>query len=208
MSKSNYWAHAVINAMRGTNITAPANMYLAAYTAYPGDADSGTEVTGGSYARVAVVWTSPSSKATSNNALVQFPTATANWGEVLGIGVRDASSAGNLFYHWWLSNASYVFTGIASTDVLTIPGYTPVDTTRVVLKTVRGSTLPTGLSADTIYFIRDSSGATCKLATTSGGTAIDLTADGAGRILILSPQTINTNNRLEINANAFNLYED
>lgn len=36
--------------------------------------------------------------------------------------------------------------------------------------------LPGGLSSDTTYFVRDVSGATFKVAATSGGTAIDLTA--------------------------------
>lgn len=72
-----------------------------------------TEVSGGSYARVGVTanttnfaatngattTTNPSTgttKSTSNNAAITFPSPTANWGYVWGMGVFDASTAGNM----------------------------------------------------------------------------------------------------------------
>lgn len=84
--------------------SAPATVYVALYTATPGDASaSGTEVTGGSYARVAVTnnatnWpaasgTSPTSK--SNGTAITFPAPTANWGVVVAFAIYDAASAGN-----------------------------------------------------------------------------------------------------------------
>lgn len=84
--------------------TAPGTLYIALFTAAPSDSGGGTEVTGGSYARVAVTnnttnWpnatgTSPTSKA--NGTVITFPTATANWGTVVAFGIFDASSGGNL----------------------------------------------------------------------------------------------------------------
>lgn len=84
--------------------SAPATVYVALYTATPGDANaSGTEVTGGSYARVAVTnnatnWpaasgTSPTSK--SNGTTITFPAPTANWGVVVAFAIYDAATGGN-----------------------------------------------------------------------------------------------------------------
>lgn len=71
------------------------------------------------------------------------------------------------------------FTVDATTNVLTWKGRTPTDD-EVVRLTNSGGTLPTGLSSATDYYVRDASGSTCKLALTSGGTAIDVTGAGTG----------------------------
>ena len=92
--------------------TGPANLYVALYTSNPTDSTAGTEVSGGSYARVTVVsslanWagtqsagsttaSSGSSGTTSNNNAITFPTPSANWGTITGVGILDASTGGNL----------------------------------------------------------------------------------------------------------------
>ena len=97
---SNYLENALINVtLRATSYTAPTTVYVALYTTDPTDADTGTEVTGGSYARTAVTFAAPSNGVTTNSADVTFPTCTLAWGTVTHIGIRDASTAGNLLYH-------------------------------------------------------------------------------------------------------------
>jgi hypothetical protein len=97
---SNYLENALINVtLRATSYTAPTTVYVALYTTDPTDADVGTEVTGGSYARTAVTFAAPSNGVSLNSADVTFPTCTAGWGTVTHIGLRDASVAGNLLYH-------------------------------------------------------------------------------------------------------------
>ena len=79
--------------------TAPANLFVALYTADPSDAGGGTEVTGGSYARVSTAaadWDTSSGGVIDNVNAITFPTATASWGTVTAFGLFDASSAGNL----------------------------------------------------------------------------------------------------------------
>ncbi len=71
------------------------------------------------------------------------------------------------------------FTAVAATDICTWLGATPVSAAAHVLSN-SGGALPTGLSAQTLYYVRDVSGSTCKWAATSGGTAIDLTDAGTG----------------------------
>ncbi len=97
---SNYLENALINGtIRGTTYTAPTTIYVALYTSDPTDADTGTEVTGGSYARTSVTFGAPSNGASLNTTAVEFPQATADWGTVGWIGLRDASTSGNLLYH-------------------------------------------------------------------------------------------------------------
>ena len=52
---SNYLENAIINAtLRATTYTSPATVYVSLWTTDPTDAGSGTEVSGGSYARTSV----------------------------------------------------------------------------------------------------------------------------------------------------------
>lgn len=113
--------------LRAQAYTAPATVYVALFTAAPSDSGGGTEVTGGSYARVAVTsslanWagtqsagsTSASSGtggATSNNGAITFPSPTANWGVVTHMGIFDASTAGNLLFHGALTTSKTVNNG-------------------------------------------------------------------------------------------------
>ena len=109
---SNYLENALINVtLRATSYTAPTTVYVALYTTDPTDADTGTEVTGGSYARTAVTFAAPSNGVTTNSADVTFPTATGSWGTVTHIGIRDASTAGNLLYHTPLDTSKTVTSG-------------------------------------------------------------------------------------------------
>jgi hypothetical protein len=97
---SNYLENALINAtLRATTYTSPATVYVSLWTTDPTDAGSGTEVSGGSYARTAVTFGAPSNGATTNSAAVEFPQATASWGTVGWIGLNDAATSGNLLYH-------------------------------------------------------------------------------------------------------------
>ncbi len=105
---STYAEKAVLDQLFGaTAYSTPATLYVALYTATPSDSGGGTEVSGGSYARVAVTNNTtnfpastggaPASK--SNGTAITFPAPTAAWGVVTSFGVLDASTAGNLL--WW-----------------------------------------------------------------------------------------------------------
>ncbi|MFA5920157.1 MAG: hypothetical protein WC856_02550 [Methylococcaceae bacterium] len=90
--------------------TVPANLYVALYTTACTDAARGTEVSGGSYARIAVprslaAWLGTHGTATgassgttgtvANAAIVQFAAPTGNWGSVTAFGIEDALTGGN-----------------------------------------------------------------------------------------------------------------
>ena len=109
---SNYLENALINAtLRNTSFTSPATVYVGLYTADPTDAGSGTEVSGGSYARQSVTFGAPSNGVSTNSAAVEFPQCTSTWGTVTHIGILDASTSGNLYYHTALDSSKTIETG-------------------------------------------------------------------------------------------------
>ena len=90
---SNFLENALINAtLRATTYTSPATVYVSLWTSDPTDAGSGTEVSGGSYARTSATFGSPSNGVTTNSADITFPQATASWGTVGYIGIKDRKS--------------------------------------------------------------------------------------------------------------------
>ena len=109
---SNYLENALINVtLRATAYTAPTTVYVGLYTSDPTDANTGTEVTGGSYARQSVTFGAPSNGTSTNSAIVEFPQATASWGTVSHIGILDALTTGNLLYHTPLDASKTISTG-------------------------------------------------------------------------------------------------
>ena len=83
---------------RGASFTAPTNIYVSLHTADPTESGSGTEVSGGSYARTAVTMGAPTNGSGTNSADVQFPQATADWGTVTHIGIWDATTVQVICY--------------------------------------------------------------------------------------------------------------
>lgn len=116
---------------RTTVLTRPATWYIALFTAAPGEAGGGTEVTGGSYARVALApgdanWlgthgtitgnSSGTSGLTANAVPVTFPTPTADWGNpVTHWGAFDASTGGNLWVQSPLTVPIPILNGFGAT---------------------------------------------------------------------------------------------
>ena len=115
---SDYLENALLNhTLRNVSLTAPTTVYIGLHTTATNDDDSGTEVSGGSYARQSVTFGAPSGGSSSNSALVTFPTATASWGTVTHFGIYDAVSAGNLLYWGALTVSKTVDNG----DIFTVP---------------------------------------------------------------------------------------
>lgn len=88
---------------RTGSFTKPTVLGVALFTVTPSDSGGGTEVSGGSYARVNVApldanWTGASATdgLTDNAAAITFATPSANWGTVVAFGIFDATTAGNL----------------------------------------------------------------------------------------------------------------
>lgn len=105
MSKaSNYLEGLTIDYFfRHQQVTQPNQIYLALYKTNPTDADTGAEITGGSYERQLLAMTAPTQKSdsavTTNNERIEFPRASSEWGEIAYFGVRDAKTGGNLLVY-------------------------------------------------------------------------------------------------------------
>jgi len=119
MSFSNYLETEILDhVFSGNAYTAPSTLYLSLHTANPDEDGSGAEVStsGTAYARTAVTFTTTGNTA-SNNAAVEFSTATANFGTVTHVGVYDASTGGNLLCYAALTSSKTIETG----DVFRVP---------------------------------------------------------------------------------------
>lgn len=109
LAVSNFLADALLNQVfRNTAYTRPPAVYVALYTSNPTGADTGTEVAGGDYARQQVTFGAPATEAgkrtVKNTAEVSFPVASADWGTVTHVGIRDAATGGNLLYYGAVGN--------------------------------------------------------------------------------------------------------
>jgi hypothetical protein len=100
--KSTVYANEILDYLFGSGT--PATLYIGLYTSAPNaDGTGGTQVTGGSYARVAVTnnatnWPAAAAGVKQNATAITFATATADWGTIVSVGVFEASSGGTPDY--------------------------------------------------------------------------------------------------------------
>jgi hypothetical protein len=110
----------------GAAYTAPATLYVALFSAAPGETGGGTELTSGTaagYARkaitpstqMAVSGTNPTQVA--NSVDLDFIAATADWPAVTHAAIFDASTAGNMLDQGPLTVARSILSG----DVFRFP---------------------------------------------------------------------------------------
>lgn len=173
-------------------------VYAALFTAVGVDAGTGfTEVSGGSYARVATsgsTWNAASGSQPStltNNGAIQFAQATANWGTVIAFGLYDALTNGNLLAWDFLGNDPwYPFDCTsASPGVLTAIGITAGSTPNlangaaVVVSNEYGGSLPTGFS-------QYSTGTVAGLSADTFNIGINTSSTGSGLIRQYTQQSI------------------
>ena len=121
--KSDYLENRVLDHfLGGVASTAPATVYVGLLTTAMSDASTsgtpspGVEVTGGSYARVAVTnnatnWPAASGGAKANGTVITFPAPTANWGTVVAAAIMDAATSGNMLYWFDLTTSRTINNG-------------------------------------------------------------------------------------------------
>lgn len=117
-SKGNYLEDMVLNTLfRGGNFTKPATVYVGLHSADPTDAGTGTELSGGGYARAAVTnvagsFTAPvnasGSQQVKNAAEIAFPESSGAQGNATHFAIWTASTGGSLLYHGDLNVARNV----------------------------------------------------------------------------------------------------
>ena len=107
---TNYLEDKIWNHVFGsTTYTKPTNWYVGLLTATPSDSASGTEVSGGSYARqvCAFTITGTGTAEAKNTSAITFPTATADWGIIGWVGIYDALTSGNLVAYQNLQKSDF-----------------------------------------------------------------------------------------------------
>src|SRR6056300_365954 len=97
--------------LSASTYASPATVYVGLFTSDPTDAGTGTEVSGGSYARESAGFATASGGSASTNADITFTTATANWGTITHVGIHDASTAGNLLFHGAVTTSKTIESG-------------------------------------------------------------------------------------------------
>lgn len=97
--------------LNNASFTSPTTVYVGLFTAAPTDTTSGTEVSGGSYARQILSVTTASSGVVTSDADITFPQATGSWGTIVALGIHDALSSGNLLMYTDLTTSKVIETG-------------------------------------------------------------------------------------------------
>lgn len=144
------------------------------HNAYPGSTGT-NELSGGGYARQ-----TPSFGSESGGVR----TATSNTWSV------GASS--NVAWQGWWNGADFLccapnggapkeFVAVPSSDTIYCPSHGWSDTQTIVFWK---GTVPGGLTEGTVYYVRDATSDTFKVAATAGGTAIDITSAGTSNCLV------------------------
>ena len=168
-----------------------ADPFISLHSADPADTGA-NELTGGGYARQQVAFGAAASGTLSNTGAITWSVPAGN---VVAWGVWDAVSAGNCLQVGWFNTATPAVSlaicraaDVTANDIQsTAHGFTTDD--RVVFEVIEQLTIPAGLTAGTIYFVI-ATGLTTdayRVALTSGGAAIDITAVGsaiARRVLV------------------------
>lgn len=97
--------------LRSENFTSPTTVFVGLFTSDPGDDNTGTECTGGAYARQILSVTTATGGIVTSSADVNFPQATTAWGTISHLGLLDAVTSGNLLMHTPLTTSRVIETG-------------------------------------------------------------------------------------------------
>jgi hypothetical protein len=204
------------------NGTGATNLYVSLHNADPGA--SGTQLTSETaytnYARVPVArstagWTVGGSSPTvnvTNAASVSFAQCGAS-GDTLthwGVGL-SSSGAGTLLLSAPIGpGAGYDFTcTLASPGVLTVPVLASSLNQRVSVYAAAFSTLPTGLTEGTVYYVGTIPGTNQITLSTTAGNAnpVNTSAAGMGYIIVQNPLTVSNGVTPSFGAGALIYYQ-
>lgn len=160
---------------------------ISLHTTFPG-ASGTAEVTGGSpaYARFSVTWTAASSTILQPTALPFFdvPAGTVAWA---GLWHGTGSLATNFYGGIPLGAGTPTLVAALSSDIFTAPGHALSNDQTVVLLDTLGS-IPGGITEGTIYYVRDVTTDTFKVAATLGGAAVNLLTGGFASVSSIIPE--------------------
>ena len=113
---TDYLEQRICNHVLGKSAYAMPTVFLALFTANPGETGSqASEVTGGGYARqplTAAMGTAGATTGTATNSqALTFGPATADWGTVTHMAIMDAATAGNMLMYAPVAQSKVMNTG-------------------------------------------------------------------------------------------------
>lgn len=191
-TSANDYAALIYNATAIANIadnaaTSPlTSIFIAAHTAEPGAAgtQSTSEATYTGFARASVARTTGGF--TCSNGVItlvadaSFGACTAGTATLTHWSTGVASSGATKILHRGVFGSRQgPFTATAA-DVITIPGTTLIVDDRVAFYAPAGTSLPTGITEGTVYWVKTVSTNDITISTTQGGATLDITAAGDG----------------------------
>lgn len=195
-----------------TRPTANNSLEWVLYSTLPADdGTGGVECSGGGYSAQAVsaldAAMAISSDIVSNVAAVQFPSGATPLTAAItvnGWGLR--TTAGTILVAQPPCGLPLNVIADAAGDTFTRTSHGLSDQQPVRFTALDSTVpLPTGISANTTYYVRDSAANTFKVATAVGGAAVDVTANGACAVRKYFGGTYNINDRIVIPAGEFKI---
>lgn len=149
--------------------------FASLHDGYPGTTGA-NEISGGTpaYARKAMTWNAAAAGNLDSNATPVLDVAAGT--EVRFVGFWTLATAGVFHGFMVVGGDPKEMIAAAAADTIEATGHGFADTDKIVFI---GGTAPGGLTEGTVYFVRDATTDTFKVAATSGGAAIDLTNSGA-----------------------------
>lgn len=209
-----YNATAIANVADNAASAPLTNIFLAAHTADPFAAgtQSTSEAAYTGYARASAARTTGgftcSSGVVTLVADASFGACTAGSAALTHWSTGVASSGATKVLHRGVFGSRQgPFTAIAATDLITIPGHTMAVDDRVAFYQPSGTTLPTGITEGTVYWVKTVASNDITISTTQGGATLDITAAGDGLAFRVTPIAVSTGITPKLGAGAL-IYEE
>lgn len=167
---------------------------------------AGVELTGGSpaYARQTVTWNSPSGGTDDQTVDRIFDVPASS--EVARVLVRGALSGGTDYGYGWIGGfPAQIGTVAAANDTVLSYAHGLPTGGRVGFHPFSAGGLPTGLTEGTLYYVINASTDTFQVSTTSGGAAVNVTANGECAFQQCAPETFTQQGTFKIPAGSLDL---
>lgn len=192
-----------LGVLAGTSFGSVASTFVQLHTGTPGAA--GTASISSVTTREAVTWNAPSGGTLSESNTPAWSSWAGTNGEIVtDISVWSAASSGTFYFSTPLAGTATVFTAThAGTAIFTAPSTSYSAGQAVVLTAIAGGAIPTGFTADTIYYVAGTPSSTTDtfaLAGSLGGTAWASSATGTGIVQADGAKTVNTGDTLQLSS--------
>lgn len=221
MSKTTYFSDAVLNVLRNTTFTGIANLYAGLLSAVTNqEAGTVTEAAYAGYARQVVAMGAPAGggggRQIQNTGVPVFPAIVGGPLTWIAVGFYDALTVGNLLEVVFVSSIGPMM-GVAdaangiTNDLISSPLHGLTTDQKVRIEAFPGgATIPAGIAEDTEYFVL-AAGLTTevfKISTSSGGAAVNITAEGKCLVVPYTPLVTQTGDQPTYAASQLTIVED